>query len=379
MRIGLNLLYLIPDVVGGTQTYATGLIGGLRQLQTHYAFTLFVNREGASLFPDEGSHFQKVICPVDAKNRLHRYWFEQVRLRDYVRSHSIDLLHSLAYISPIFLPCPAVVTIHDLNFKMAGHAMPLIRRWALGLFVRQAIKRSERILTVSEFSRQEIFKAYNVAPDKVIVTHEAADDALPLKKTKEPGQAQAQQCLNKPYIVAFSSVTANKNIPRLVEAFNDAKNNGALEHQLVLIGHPPLNGNGAPIRIHPDIIWTGYLGREDVYDVLSHADFMVFPSLYEGFGLPLLEAMAAGVPVVCSNAASIPEVTGGAAVYFDPLSVPDLTGQLLRVARDPALRLTLKDKGVENLKRFSWKKTAAETVAIYDDILSGGSCARRRF
>ncbi len=367
MRIGLNLLYLIPDVVGGTQTYATGLIGGLRQLQTHYAFTLFVNREGARLFPDEGSLFQKVICPVDAKNRFGRYGFEQIRLKDYILRHHIDLLHSLAYTSPVFLPCPAVVTIHDLNFKMAGHDMPFYRRWALGIFVRQAMRRSEKIITVSEFSRQEILKAYHVAPDKVIVTHEAADVVdLPIPSQKRFGDDWPS---TQPYIVAFSSVTANKNIPRLVEAFVEAKKNGGLAHQLVLIGHRPLNGPVASHQHHPDIIWTGYLSRQDVFDVLRRADFMVFPSLYEGFGLPLLEAMAAGLPVLCSSAASLPEVAGGAALYFDPLSVGDLAGKMILLGGQAGLKASLREKGLKNLKRFSWKKTAAETVAVYDGIL----------
>jgi len=374
MRIGLNLLYMIPGVVGGTETYAMGLLGGLKELRPELDFVLFLNRESAELALDEAPKFRSVVCPVAAVNRKDRYYFEQVKLRQYLRKHEIDLVHSLGYTSPLFLHCPSVVSVPDLNFKAFGDLMPLSRRLMLGLFVKQAVVRSNKIIAISEFSRQEILREYHVPPEKVVVTHLAVDIGY-LKKITDGGTDDTLEVLGlrRPYVVAFSSAYPNKNISGLIEAFLESKKNNKLEQKLVLIGHsPPVEeGKQSTQSLHEnkDIIWTGYLGRQQAFEVLKRADFLVFPSFYEGFGLPILETMAVGVPVVCSKAASLPEVAGDAAVFFDPFSVKDMAESIASVATDLQLRANLRQKGFKNLERFSWKKTAAETVAVYNELL----------
>jgi glycosyltransferase involved in cell wall biosynthesis len=162
-------------------------------------------------------------------------------------------------------------------------------------------------------------------------------------------------------------------MPRLLEAFSEAKRLQNIDQRLVLIGHPYSSENWSPLvrglTERRDVIWTGYLERRQMFNVLRRAGFMVFPSYYEGFGLPVLEAMAVGLPVVCSRAASLPEVAGDAAVFFDPYSIKDIAEKIVAVAINPSLRNQLRAKGIENLKRFSWEKTAVETVAVYDDLL----------
>jgi len=162
-------------------------------------------------------------------------------------------------------------------------------------------------------------------------------------------------------------------MPRLLEAFSEAKRQRRIAQRLILIGHPYSSEEWSPLARdlveRRDVIWAGYLERRQVFSVLKRAEFLVFPSFYEGFGLPVLEAMAAGLPVVCSNAASLPEVAGNAAVFFDPFSVADIGEKIVAAANDPSLRNELRERGVENLKRFSWEKTAAETVAVYDELL----------
>jgi len=179
--------------------------------------------------------------------------------------------------------------------------------------------------------------------------------------------------MREPYVVAFSSTYPNKNMPRLLEAFSEAKRLRKIAQRLVLIGHPYSSEDWSPLARdlveRRDVIWAGYLERRQVFSVLKRADFLMFPSFYEGFGLPVLEAMAVGLPVVCSKAASLPEVAGNAAVFFDPFSVADIAEKIVTVANDASLRNELRARGVENLKRFSWEKTAAETVAVYDKLL----------
>lgn len=375
MRIGLNLLYLIPDVVGGTETYARGLLAGLRQVCPKHDFVLFVNQESADSILANNQNFTKVVCPVCAENRKQRYFFEQIQLRNYVSRHRIDLLHSLAYTSPLFLQCPTVVSIHDLNFQALGHDMPIHRRLMLRLFVGQAAARSNKIIVMSDFCRKEIVREYTIDPGKIAIIPGAVDlgDNFNHKEDKIQPELTQLPKIEKPYITAFSSVTSNKNIPRLLEAFLQAKKNNHINHKLVIIGHRfpfhEIKPEWLRAIENQDIIWTGYLARQKVFETLQDSDFMVFPSFYEGFGLPALEAMAAGVPLVCSNATSLPEVAGDAGVFFDPFSEKDMAEKIARVAADPAWREKLKERGFENLRRFSWKKTAQMTLAVYDSVL----------
>jgi glycosyltransferase involved in cell wall biosynthesis len=374
MRIGLNLLFMIPDVVGGTETYARGLLEGFRRLRPNHEFVIFLNRESSGWVPDDGAGFKVVVCPVNAVSRSRRYAYEHLLLRREVRRHGIDLLHSLGYTSPVFLACPTVVSVHDLNFRAFGSLMPLPRRLMLSLAVKQAVVHSDKVITISEFSRQEILRTYNVAAEKVVVTYLAADFQPPEPESHDATETFAgMEWMREPYIVAFSHTYPNKNLPRLLEAFSEAKRLRKFAQRLVLIGHPYLSEDWTPFTRdlveRRDVIWAGYLERRHMFSVLRRADFLVFPSFYEGFGLPVLEAMAVGVPVVCSRAASLPEVAGTAAVYFDPFSVADIAEKIVSVATNAPLRDDLRRMGSENLKRFSWKKTAEETVAVYDELL----------
>jgi glycosyltransferase involved in cell wall biosynthesis len=259
--------------------------------------------------------------------------------------------------------------------------MPFARRLMLSLLVRQAVLRSDKVVTISNFSRQEILSEYHVPPEKIIVTYLAADvDNIKDKAESVMDYTLDLPVVKQPYIVAFSSVCPNKNISRLIEAFLDAKKKNRIEHKLVLIGHRyPVekeNQGAGVLGENKDIIWTGYLERQQVSAVLKRADFLVFPSFYEGFGLPLLEAMAAGVPVISSNAASMPEVADDASVFFDPFSVSDMAEKIVAVSRDNLLKAALREKGFKNLERFSWLKTAVETVVVYDELLQNRRAVR---
>jgi glycosyltransferase involved in cell wall biosynthesis len=366
MRIGLNLLYLLPGIVGGTQVYAENLIRAMAARAPGHRYVLFLNEEARDL-PIEGDNIECVVCPVRAASRARRYAYEQLMLPGVVRRHRIDVLHSLGYVGPWACPCPHVVTIHDVNFIAYGDRMPPGRRHILHFTTAQTAQRCQRVIAVSEFGRSEIVEHLRVPSDKVTAVPEAARVFPPLS-ADEALNIRRSYGLDAPYIAAFTSVSPNKNIDRLLEAFDRIAPRAP--HRLLLIGHTPPQPFGGHEIVHPDrVVRTGYVPDEHVPALLGGTSLFAFPSLYEGFGLPVLEAQTLGVPVACSIAASLPEVAGDAAEFFDPHSTDAIAAAILRLLSNEDYRQALAARGRANAARFSWGRAADETLAVYERVL----------
>lgn len=375
MRIGLNLLYLIPGVVGGTETYAASLIDALGALPERHDYVLFTNREAAERFPGLPDNFRQVVCGVHATRRAARYAYEQGLLPAQVARAGIDVLHSLGYVGPLRVGARHVVSVPDLNFIGHAEAMPAGKRRILGRFVRWSAQRADHVITISEFSRGQIANFLGPgSAERITVTHLAgrprpADDGLGTEAVR------ARYGIRGPYIIAFASSSPHKNISRLVEAFRAIADD--VPHTLVLVGHLPARADrGGHAAAAERVITTGYVPDSDVLPLLRGADLFAFPSLYEGFGLPLLDAQASGVPVVCSTAGSLPEIAGDGAICFDPRRVDEIAGSMRRVLADPVLAHTLRARGSANERRFSWAHTAAQTLAVYRQIAPGSALPR---
>ncbi len=364
MRIGLNLLYIIPGENGGTQTYAESLIKALAALNTSDEFVVFVSEEGAALDLPPQANFRKIVCPVRAARREARYAYEQLIFPRLLRRHKLDVLHSLGYVCPLRVPCRSVVTIHDLNYLTPWHGMSRQKRLVLGWFIKQSARRADTVLTVSEFSKSEIHCRLRIPEAKIAVTLEGPREAPPPEAWKE---IAGRYAVDTPYVMAFGSLTANKNIPRLIQAF--AAIQAQVPHTLLLVGHLPpgaeLHTEIKALGLDGRVKITGYVPDSHIMPLLKHADLFVFPSLYEGFGLPVLEAQKAGTAVACSSAASLPEVAGDGAAFFDPALVEEISRVLLGCLQDPAQRESLAARGRANLQRFSWEQTAAQTLRCY--------------
>lgn len=356
MRVGINLLYLRPGIVGGTETYAHGLLEGLANVAPRHTFFVFLSEDAADWPLPPQSTFARVVCETTTYPQFKRYFFEQTRLPRLARRLELDVLHSLAYVGPVRAPCASVLTVPDVMQRSAAHSFTFARRAALTLFVSMAARRSDAVIAISQFGREEITRELPVEPERVHVTHLAPKVRRPAPRTSLPEMATRGR-----YLVGFSSPAANKNTPRLVEAYSRARASGDIQHRLLLLGHPPATGAISA----PGVEWLGYLPDEQANAVLSHADALIFPSLYEGFGLPILEAMAAGVAVASSRAASLPEVGGDAPLYFDPENVQDIANAIRRVSMDTTLREGLVQRGLQRSSQFSWDRTATETLAVY--------------
>jgi glycosyltransferase involved in cell wall biosynthesis len=368
--VALNLLYLIPGVVGGTETYALSLIHTLSGIDGSNDYIVYVNREGADLDVTPAPNFRKVICPVSAERRAVRYAWEQAVLPLQLLRVRPDIVHSLGYVVPLAAPLKQVVSVPDLNF--IGHRgwQNAAGRRAFQFFVERSVKRADHVITISEFSRAELLRYLGVPARKVTVTHLAGRVTAPLPESRHDRQP-GKPTVPDPYILAFSSLSTHKNMRRLLEAFDQIA--PSVPHSLVLVGHLPRNDafrEGLTRAASEKVHFTGYILQAEVESLMQNASLLVFPSLYEGFGLPVLDAQHAGVPVACSRAASLPEVAGDGACFFDPLSVEDMSRTMKRCLLDQELRGGLIRSGNENTKRFTWEKTARETLDVYAAVAS---------
>lgn len=369
MRIGINLLYMLPGVVGGTETYARELLNHLAAVDQVNTYDVFVNREAAAWPLPQQPNFKRVVCPIWATRRSVRYAYEQLVLPLQLLKLRIDLVHSLGYVGPLFTPCTAILTLPDLNFLVPRDItnMTATRGQTLAFFATQAARRARHVITLSEFSKSEIVKYVGIPAEKVTPILLGAGVGFADTPPADWERIARNYQLPPRYVVAFGGGYPHKNIPRFIQAY--AKIGADLSQPLVLIGRLATGLNvdelAAEAGIAGRVLWLNYLPRDHVKAILEHADLFVLPSLYEGFGITILEAQACHVAVACSRIASIPEVAGDGAVYFDPLSVDDMATVMRNCLLDEAKRAELRKKGFENFKRFSWDNTAQETMAIY--------------
>ena len=374
MRIGLNLLFLLPGQLAGIAVYTTSLVHALARLDNNNRYFLFVNKETKGYFGDvtTQSNFHEIVCNVRASFRLARLLWEQFVLPLQLKRYHIDLVHSPGYFSPLLVSCRSVTTIHDLNFIYARNSFSRAGYLVWRLMVPPSARHTDKIITVSQSSKRDIVKLLDLAPERVQVIYEAVPDIRPDRWRQSLVDFSQYGICDQP-IVSVASSHPHKNLPRLIEAYNILVRSYGLKNQLVLVGHRRAHAGLLETMIEQlglegKVILTGYVPDAHLQELYSRAILFVFPSLYEGFGLPILEAMTNGIPVVCSGVSSLPEVAGDAALFFDPYDVNDIAMKMYQVLQDLDLRQELISKGYENVKRFSWEQTARQTIGIYKDV-----------
>ncbi len=365
MRIGINILYLRPSCVDGAYIYARRLLDSLALLDAENTYYIYLNAEAAQ-FAMPAPNFQPVVFPFLPQQRFPRYWHEQVILPRHAAKHKLDILHSLHLTHPFFLPCRSVMTLHDTRFMIPalGGDIYGFRRQVIRFFAGNGARRATRIVTDSDFAKREMIAHFSLKPDKIDVVHLSISPLEGAPPAESSEAIRAKYGIRQPYIAAIAGSYVHKNMPRLLEAFTQIQ--GEFPHELVLFGKLPRNVSAESLGKR--VRTTGYVPDADLPILMNGADVFVVTSLYEGFGLPALEAQAADVALVCSTAASLPEVAGKGAHYFDPYDVNALAEAIRACLRDPNLREALRAEGRANLARFSWEKTARETLAVYQKV-----------
>lgn len=367
MRIGIDALFALPGVNEGTVTYLRNLLKNLLEIDSQNEYILFVSKENRGIFVDK-NRVQEVLCPIQGTCRVIRIFWEQVILPVQIKRYKIDVLFCPGYIRPVICSSPVVVTIHDAYHFYYPESLSKIELLIWQILNRLSARNADRIITVSESAKRDIVGTFKVKEEKVYVTYEASEGRFHPNYGKEEIEAVRQKYgLGENYLLSVAIMRSNKNIQRLLEAFNILKTQYRIEHQLVLVGTA---GKSFKELNQADVILTGYVPNEELPLLYCGASVFVFPSFFEGFGLPALEAMACGIPVVSANATSLPEIIGEAGVLFDPFDVEEMASSIYRVLDDNSLKQNLISKGFQRVKEFSWDKTAKQTLKVFEEVLT---------
>lgn len=367
MRIGLNILYLVPGEVGGSEIYARELVPALAAERPEDEFIVYCAAEAGDSLRDESwpSNVELRVLDLTARNKPQRVLTEIFRLPHIARKDRLDLLHSLGQTTPLWGCGKRVISVLDLIYHHYPETFPGPARRGLELLVPLGAKRADRVTTISQATKDDLVATYSVDASKV-------DPVLLGAGFSEPSLVATRAELNSrfelpegEFALCVASGHAHKNVERLLGVFA-----GLPDRNLVLVGHAGLDqdkliARAGELGISERIVFTGWVETAELEGLYREATLFVYPTLLEGFGLPVLEAMHRGVPVTCSNTSSLPEVAGDAALMFDPLDSAAIGGAVKRLFDDSALRAELIAKGHAQAERFSWRDCARETFEVY--------------
>jgi glycosyltransferase involved in cell wall biosynthesis len=281
------------------------------------------------------------------------------------------VLH-VQYTAPIRCAAPIVVSVHDVSFLEHPEYFTSLRALQLRLTVRRTVRSAASVLTPSEFSKRRILEAYHLAEEKVVVLPNGVSSAFrPVAREAARRSLPASLNIPFPYVLTVGDLQPRKNHLGLIRAFEElVRNYPQLPHHLVVVGKetwyaPTVTAAAKKSFVHDRIHFTGFVDDDQLHRLYGACDLMVYPSFYEGFGLPIVEAMACGRAVACSNTSAMPEVADSAAILFDPCSQRDLVTAMRDLLLNPELRLRMERLGAQRAALFSWEKTAAKTLDLY--------------
>jgi glycosyltransferase involved in cell wall biosynthesis len=371
VHVGLNLIFLVPGETGGMEVAARELIAPLlAEAPAGTRFTAFINREAAAAGDGPwGELMPAVTVPVHARNRVQWVLGEQLLLPRLAARAGVDLIHSLASTAPMRGRFARVVTIHDLIYARFPEAHAGLRDRGMRVLVPGAARRSDRVIADSQNTREDLQELLGVAAEKIdVVPLGVGASRCGVELTGESELRERLQLGSREVVLSLSAKRPHKNLRALLDALAELPHEQrpmlvlpgyATEHEAELREHSRARG------VQDDVRFPSWVSAQELEDLWSLARVFVYPSLYEGFGLPVLEAMARGVPVACSNASSLPEVAGDAALMFDPHSPAQIAAALGRLLSDSALRDELRKRGLARASEFTWQRTARLTLESY--------------
>ncbi len=362
----------------GVGTYTRSIIRALARCDTETNYLLFGR---AAQFEDFGPlppNFQFLDYPAEpASLRTHFH------LPAVLAHRGVDILHMPWFYAPAFVPCRMVITVHDVTdlIYAGGVAGTTVVRAGRRHFARRALMHASRIVSVSQAARRDLARGFSIPESKIEVIYNALDERFDNQEyPQDEAQILERHAVNYPFVLYAGNVRPHKNLPRLIEAFSVAKAElraapGLENLKLLLIGdelakHPALRRAVVVSRLREDVRFLGFVPHPVLRVFYKHARAFLFPSLYEGFGLPPLEAMAHNTPVLTSNVSSLPEVFGDSALMVNPEKVLEIARGIRQILTDQDLRARLTQSGAERIKAYSWDRSAAQLLHVYRSVMS---------
>jgi len=381
MRIGIDIR-LIGKKRTGDETVFFNLVKNLTEIKSNNQYFLFTDRNA-----EKNSDLKAEIGKLNLKNNFkiifinspNRFWWNLWALPNYLKKNPVDIFHT-QYIAPFWLPkkVKLVLTIHDISFNFFPQFIKKSDLFFLKMLIPRSLKMATKVIAVSEFTKKEIEKYYHIPGEKIATIHNGVDFELFNKNIAPEKLEKTRKKYNLPenFILYIGTLQPRKNIPALVGALNTLHEKYNLrDMELVIAGNrkahnfdPKIDGAIKKYDLQKNIVFPGWIDEEDKPTLYKLARCFVFPSLYEGFGIPIVEAMAAGVPVISSNITCLTEVGKDGAIFADPGKPEEFTKKIHEVLSDENLRDNLIEKGTEIAKSYTWQKNAEKTLAVYENF-----------
>lgn len=380
MIVGIDGNEANQKIRAGSGVFAYSLIKEFAGLKDKlYKWEIYLKDKPYRDFPKDDNFLKyKIITP--------RYLWTQFALpftlyKEKLQQKSPDIFLSLTHFAPRFCPVPSIITIFDIAYIRFPEMFKKNDLYKLKMWTNYSIKRATKIITISEYSKKEIIDYYQIPKDKIIVVYPGYDQSRfhtgILKETPKIKSVLEKYKINNPFILYIGTVQPRKNLIRLLEAFRNTKRVDPLL-KLVIAGMINEGRGGwmtdnffqtiRNLKLEKEIIITGYVPDEEIPYLLANSKVFVMPSLYEGFGIPVIEAMATGIPTLISNKSSLPEIASNASLFFNPEDENDMTSGLTKILGDENLRNNLILKGLENCRKFTWKNSTENVLNILKNI-----------
>lgn len=372
MKIGISAEW-VGQKVGGPETYDYNLVKALGEIDGVNKYCLY----GAD--PAPFMEWLKLHPNFSCRSlRTNSRWLIIPFLLPWeLFRHPIDLFHATFVVPPV-CPGKVILTVHDISWEIHPEYFPANVRFRLSWLTRLGVVRAQKIIAATEATKRDLISCYKVPSDKIIVTHYGINQRFASPRNQQLNRTvlEKKYGIAGDFLLYVGRFHIRKNLPRLLQAFASVKRESPRPIRLVLAGSEmwnatPLAQTIEQLQLQEDVRCLGYVPDQDLPVLYQEAKLLVYPSIYEGFGFPPLEAMSCGTPVVTSNRSSLPEVVGDGALLVNPFDVAEIAESILKVLKDDDLRNRLIAKGFENVKRFSWQTTAQQTINVYQEVLAG--------
>ncbi len=369
MKIGIDLI-TISDKGAGLRRMGQQLIEGLVNFDHENQYTIFVNENAGDLFSIKKKNFK--IIKIKTPPKIH-YFYEQFYLPFRCLFEDFDILHSPVSALPYFSFKKSVITVPDLTFILYPETMTKIGYFYWKLFMGKGIKTASKIITISESTKRDLITYFHIPRNKIKVIHLYPTQNFKYDKSYTK-LLKDKFNIPKRYILYLGTLQPRKNLTTLIKAYAILKKDNKIPHSLVIAGnkgwlYDNIFNLVKELDIDNDVIFTSFIPEIYLPSLYSGADLFAYLSLYEGFGLPPLEAMACGTPVLTSNTSSLPEVVGDAGILVNPNNIDDITCKMLKILKDDIFHQELRNRGLKRVKQFSIQKATKATIDVYREVI----------